>query len=150
MDPILEKLKCAAKLNLALGFILKNTEEEKIRYFHAHEDNTLSQQAKLVSTKDEMAKFKEILKKTDVIESCTRERSITKRKFFELTNLTLLAALLRESRMGCRDAVLPEFLLKNHTVNCLSYEQNTIKPYKDNLCLFRALPLQVLGNARPE
>ena len=29
--------------------------------------------------------------------------------------------------MGCKDAVLPESLMKNLTVNCLTYEQNTKK-----------------------
>ena len=52
--------------------------------------------------------------------------------------------------MGCKDVVLPESLLKNHTVNCLTYEQNTKKPYKDNLCLFRALALHLHGNERLE
>ena len=50
--------------------------------------------------------------------------------------------------MGCKDAVLPESLLKNHTVNCLNYEQNTKKPYKDNLCLCRALPLHLHGDSK--
>ena len=52
--------------------------------------------------------------------------------------------------MGCKDAVLLEFLLKNQTVNCLTYEQNTKKPYKNNLCLFRALALHLHGNERLE
>ena len=52
--------------------------------------------------------------------------------------------------MCCKDAVLPESLLKNHTVNCLTYEQNTKKPYKDNLCPFRALALHLHGNERLE
>ena len=52
--------------------------------------------------------------------------------------------------MGCKDATLPEFLLKNRTVNCLTYEQNTKKPYKDNLCLFRALALHLYGKERLE
>ena len=52
--------------------------------------------------------------------------------------------------MGCKDGVLLDSLLKNHTVNCLTYEQNTKKPYKDNLCLFRALALHLHGNERLE
>ena len=108
------------------------------------------EQSKLVSNKNDMAKLKEILKKTDVIESCTKERSNTKWRFIELTNLTIFAALLRDIPMGCKDAVLPESLLKNHTVNCLPYEQDTKKPYKDNLCLFRALALHLQGNERLE
>ena len=150
LDRVLDKLKCVAKLNLALGFILKNIEDRKFRYFHAHENNTLLEQSKLVSNKDDMAKLKEILKKTDVIESCTKGKANTKWRFFKLTNLTIFAALLRDIPMGCKDAVLPESLLKNHTVNCLTNEQNTKKPYKDNLCPLRALPLHLHGNERLE
>ena len=117
LDRVLDKLKCAAKLNLALGFTLKNIEDGKFRYFYAHENNTLLEQSQLVSNKDNMAKLKEILKKTDVIESCTKERSNTKWRFFKLTNLTKFAALLIDIPMGCKDAVLLESLLKNHTVN---------------------------------
>ena len=97
-----------------------------------------------------MAKLKEILKKTDVIESCTKERSNTKRRFFKLTTFTIFAVLLRDIPMGCKDAILPESLLKNDTVNCLTFEKNTRKPYNDNLCLFRALALHLHGNERLE
>ena len=86
LDRVLDKLKCVAKLNLALGFILKIIEDGKFRYFYAHENNTLLDQSKLVSNKDDMVKLKEILKKTDVIESCPKERSNTKWRFFKLTN----------------------------------------------------------------
>ena len=103
-----------------------------------------------MSNKDDMAKLKEISKKTDVIEACTEERPNAKWRFFKLTNLTVFAALLRDIQIGCKDAILPESLLKNHTVNCLTHEQNTKKPYKDNLCLFRALALQLHRNARLE
>ena len=146
LDRVLDKLKCVAKLNLALGFILNNIEVGKFRYFYAHENNTLLEQSKLVSSKDDMAKLKEILKKTDVIESCTKERSNTKWRFFKLTNLTIFAALLKDIPMGCKDAVLPESLLRNHPVNCLTFEKITRKPYNDNLCLFRALALHLHGN----
>ena len=72
MDRVLDKLKCAVELNFALGFSLKSTEDGKFRYFYAHENNTLLEQSKLVSNKDDMAKLREILEKTDVIESCTK------------------------------------------------------------------------------
>ena len=145
LDRVLDKIKCVAKINLALGFILENTEDGKLRYFYAHENNTLLEQSQLVSIKDDIAKLNEILKKTDVIESCTKERSNTMWMSFKPTNLTIFAALLSEIPMGCKAAVLPESLLKNHTVNFLTYEQNTKKPYKNNLCLFRALSLHLHG-----
>ena len=40
-DRVLGKLMCVAKLNLALGFILKNARDGKFRYSYAHENNTL-------------------------------------------------------------------------------------------------------------
>ena len=94
LDRVLDRLKCVAKLNLALGFILKNIEDGKFRYFYAHEVNTLLEQSKILSNKDDMTKLKESLKKTDVIESCTKERSNTKWRYFKLTNLTIFATLL--------------------------------------------------------
>ena len=83
-------------------------------------------------------------------ESCTKERPNTKWRFFKITNLTIFAALLRDIPMGCKDAVLPESLLRNRSIKCLTYEQNTKKSYKDNLCLFRALALHLHGNERLE
>ena len=65
-------------------------------------------------------------------------------------NIQIFAALLRDIPMGCKDAILLESLLKKHTVNCLTFEQNTKKPYKDNLCFFRALALHLHGNKRLE
>ena len=150
LDHFFNNLKCAAKVNLAFGFILKNLEDGRYRYFYAHENNTLLDRSQLVCTKDDLAKLKNIVNQTDVIESCTRERMNTKWKFYKLTNLTVFAALLKDIPMGCRDAVLPDPLLKNHSVNCLTFEQNTRQPYNDNLCLFRALALHLHGNEKLE
>ena len=142
--------KCAAKVSLEFGFILKRLEDGRYRYFYAHEINTLLDRSQLVCTKDDLTKLKNIVNQTDVIESCTRERMNTKWKIYQLTNLTVFAALLKDIPMGCRDAVLPDPLLKNHTVNCLTFEQNTRQPSIDNLCLFRALALHLHGNEKLE
>ena len=80
----------------------------------------------------------------------TRERANTKWKLYKLTNLTAFAALLKDVPMGCKDSVLPEPLLKNQNVNCLSLEKSTRKPYNDNVCLFRAVSLHSFGNDRLE
>ena len=56
LDRVPDKLNCVAKLNLALGFILKNIKDGKFRYFYAHENNTLLKQPKFVSDKDDMVK----------------------------------------------------------------------------------------------
>ena len=137
-------------MNLALGFFLKNLEDGGFRHIYAHENNTLLDRSKLVCTRDDLAKLKDFLNKTDVIESCSRERMSKKWRFHKLTNLTVFAALLKDVLMGCKDTVLPEHLPKNHTINCLTFEEKTRQPYNDNLCLFRALGLHLQGTQRLE
>ena len=150
LDHCFNKLKCAAKVNLAFVFILKNIEDGGFRYFYAHENNTVLDRSKLVCTDDDLAKLKDFLSKTDVIESCSRERMNTKRRFYKLTNLTVIAALLKDVPMGCKNAVLTEPLLRNGTINCLTYEEITRHPYNDNLCFFRALAFHLHGTRRLE
>ena len=41
---------------------------------------------------------------------------------------------------------MPEPLTKNHTVNCLTSEENRIELYNDNLGLLIALALHLHGN----
>ena len=57
------------------------------------------------------------------VDNCTRERANTKCKSYNLTNLTVFEALLKGAPMGCKDFVLPEPLLKNRNVNCLTFEK---------------------------
>ena len=149
LDHLFNNLKCAAEVNLAFGFILKNGEDGGCRYFYAHENNKLLDRSKLVCTQD-LAKLKDFFNKTDVIESCSRERMNTKWRFYKLTNLTVFAALLKDVPMGCRNAVLPEPRDKNHTINCLTSEENTRQSYNDNLCLCRAPALHLHDTQRLE
>ena len=149
-DQFFNNLKCAAKVNLAFGFTLKNIEDGGFRYFYAHENNTLLDRSKLVCTHDDLAKWKDFLNQTDVIESCSQERTNTKWRFYKLTNLTVFAALLKDVPMGCKNAVLPALLPKNHTIDCVAFEESTRQPYNDNLCLHRALAPHLHGTQRLE
>ena len=96
----------------SFGFILKNIEDGGFRYFYAHENNTLLDRSKLVCTKDDLTKIKDIFNKTDVIESCRRERISTQWSFYKLTRLTIFAALLKDISMGCKDAVFSNLCWK--------------------------------------
>ena len=146
LDHFFNNLNCAAKVNPAFDFILKNIEDGRFRYFYAHENNTLLARSELVCTHDDLSKLKDFLLRTDVIESYSRERMHTKWRFYKLTIFTVSAALLKDVPMGCKNAVLPERLSRNGTINCLTYEENTRQPYNDNLCLFQALALHLHGN----
>ena len=137
-------------MNLAFGFIVRNIEDGGSRCFYAHENNGLQDCFKLVCTRDDLTKRKKFCINIDVKVSCSRERMNTKWKFCKLKNLIVFAALLRDVPMGCKDAVLPELLLKNHIVIFLTYEEITRQPYRDSLWLLCALVLQLLWNERLE
>ena len=91
------------------------------------------ERSKLVCTPDDITNLKEKIQEMDIDDLCIRERDNTKWKFYKLTNLTVFALLLKDVPMGCKDSVLPEPLLKYQNVKCLTYEENTKRPYKDNL-----------------
>ena len=150
LDYVFKELKSAAKVNLAIGFVRKTIEDGRCRHFYAHGNNTMMEKAKLVCTQADMTNLKERMQKMDIVDHCTRERSNTKWKFYKLTILTVFASLLKDVPMGCKDTVLPEPLLKNHNENCLTFERNTGQPYNDNLCLFRALSLNLHCNEKLE
>ena len=150
MDLVFKGLNCAAKVNLAFGFVLKNVEDGSCRSFYAHKNNTVLERSELVCTPDDITNLKEKLQKMVIVDLCTRERTNTKWKFYKLTNLTVFAALLKDVPMGCKHTVLPEPLLRNCIVSCPTFERNTTQPSDDNLCLFRALALYLHGNEELE
>ena len=78
LDHFFNNFKSAAKVNLVLEFILNQMENGAFRYFCAHEKITLLDRSKLVYNTDDLASLREILKKTDVIEYCSRTKMNTK------------------------------------------------------------------------
>ena len=85
------------------------------------------------------------VEKFDIVKQCTQERQNTKWRFKLITNVTIFAALLKNTPMGCPDSVLPEPLLRHTQVNCLLSNKNK-EPYKDHLCLFCALAMYMNGH----
>ena len=100
LDYVFKELKCAAKINLALGFVLKKIEDGMCRFFYAHENNTIMERAKLVCTQADMTKLKGRMQKMDIVDLCTRERSNTKWKFYKLTNLTIFCCVTQRCTHG--------------------------------------------------
>ena len=128
LDYVFKALKCAAKINLAFGFVLKKIQEGTFRYLYAHENSTIKERAKLVCTQADIFNLKDRMQKMDIVDNCTRERANTMWKFYKLTNLTIFASLLKDVPMGCKERVLLEPLLNNHNVNCLTYDKIRYNP----------------------
>ena len=72
-----EKLNCAAKVNLALGFILCNVDTDKYRYFYAHEKNTFFEKFYLLCSKWDLVSLQDRVEKMDLVKTCAQERQNT-------------------------------------------------------------------------
>ena len=108
LEEVFNKLDSAAKINIALGFVLRNIKTGEYRYFYAHENNTLFEKSHLLCTKADLITIQGKVEKFDIVEQCTQERQNTKWRFTLITNVTIFAVLLKNIPMGCPDSVLPE------------------------------------------
>ena len=95
MDCVFEELKCAAKVDFAFGFFLKNIEDGICRYFYAHKNHTIMERSKLVCTQIYMTSLKRRRQEKGIVDICTRERADKKWKIYKLTK----KILLRHSKM---------------------------------------------------
>ena len=149
LKEVFEKINCAAKVNLALGFILRNVDTDEYLYLYAHENNTFFEKSHLLYSKGHLVSLQDRIEKMDLVETCAQERENTKWRFAMTTNVTIFCALLKSIPMGCIDADLPEQLLRQSDMNCLvsnSYGET----YKDYLCLFRARAIHLYGSSELE
>ena len=79
LDEVFENLKCAAKVNLALGFLLQNVENNNYRYYYyPHENNLLLDRAHFLNNKNDLLNLQSEIGKFDLIETCTQERQKSK------------------------------------------------------------------------
>ena len=149
LKEVFEKLNSAAKINLSLGFILRNVDTDKNRYFYAHENNTFFEKSHLLCSKGDLVSLQDRVEKMDLIEICAQERANTKWRYAITTNVTIFFALHNKIPMGCLDAVIHEQLLRRRDVNCL-VTNGYGETYMDYLCLLRAVAVHLYGSAELE
>ena len=149
LKELFEKFNCAAIVNLALGYILRNVDTDEYRYFYAHKNNAFFEKSRLLCSKGDLVSLQDRIEKMDFVETCTQERENTKWQFALTTNVTIFCSLLKTIPMGYIDAVLSEQLLRRSDVNCL-VSNGYGETYKDYLCLFRAIVVHLYGSSELE
>ena len=92
LKQVFEKLICAAKVNLYLGFILRNVDTDEYRYFYAHENNTFFEKSHLICSKGDLVSLQDRVEKKHLIETCAQERANTKWRYALITNVTIFCS----------------------------------------------------------
>ena len=68
LEEVFNKLDSAAKIIIALGFVLRNVESGEYRYYYAHEKNTLFEKLHLLRTKADLITIQGRIEKFDIVE----------------------------------------------------------------------------------
>ena len=77
IEQVFGSMHCAAKVNLALGFVLRNVKDGSYPYFNAHENNLTLERSLLIDNKEDMTEFQQRLDDLNIVELSTKERSST-------------------------------------------------------------------------
>ena len=113
---VFSKLDNAAKMNISLGFVLRNIETGDYRYYYAHEISLVFNTARILSNGEDLNNIITELSPIDFVESATRERPNTKWKFAFATNMTVFASTLEEVPMGCCSLEIPRCIIRNKKI----------------------------------
>ena len=126
------------KLNISQGYILQNTDTNVYSFFYPGGNETLLPQPIGISTYENV-----MLKNQDFLQHVHLQRPNTKYRVVHITNV-LYTTYNRGHVIGSDEIVLPSYILKKKSIISLVKSSNK-KPYKDHLCMFRALAVQREG-----
>ena len=133
LDQVFDKLDCAAKIKIALRFVLRNIGTIGFRLFYVHEKKyfliilccfILKQTWRLNRTRSKI--------KISLNFARTQERQNTKRRLKLITNVTIFGAPLKKVHMGFPDSIIPRPLLRNYQVNCLVSDVHQTRITRDS------------------
>ena len=101
LQTVFSKLDIAVKINISLGFVLRNIETGDYRYYYAHEKSLNFNTTQLLSNEEDLNNILSKLSVTDFVEIATRERPNTKWKFAFATNVSIFVASLEQFLISC-------------------------------------------------
>ena len=117
------------KLNYSFGYVLKNIDNEELRYYHAsYNNNVMMSTARLISNRLELIQFLNELAEESFFDKINRPD--TKWRVVDITNITFYVNHLKDAPLGAPIA-LPVYIINNHGLR-------NVSAY-DNLCFFRCL-----------
>ena len=71
-------------------------------------------------------------------------------EILQVNKLNCICCFTQRRSYGVQERSFTGLLLRNGTIDCLAFEEDTRQPHNNNLCLFHALPLHMHGNQRLE
>ncbi|KAJ8050966.1 hypothetical protein HOLleu_04358 [Holothuria leucospilota] len=129
------------KLNIGLGFFLRNVETCELRYYYASNNSKLFGEPLLITNISTLGHFTEVNLAQDLLEPARLQRPNSKWVVETITNVTYFMYKIPDHPIGCITIDLPDFVKNNKSIVTLQRNRQTGKCYQDNLCLFKCLAL---------
>ena len=135
----------AFKLNLSFGFILKQKENGRLRYYHSSNNccGRYMEEPALITNRADFESFQERIQESDILQWAIAQRPNSDWVCEHVTNATFFLNKIIQHPIGCVDVVLPDYVKNNKAIIGLINEHHRNATYNDNLCLFRCLALHL-------
>ena len=141
---IFEEQTTAFKINLSYGFILRNKQTGRYRFYHSSCNccGRYLDEPSLIMNAETFEKFLERIKEPDLLNWAVNQRPNSDWICEMVTNVTFFVNKILQHPLGCVGIVLPPHIKRNKSIIGLETESDC-RPYVDHLCLFRCLGLHL-------
>ena len=132
----------AFKLNCSFGFVLREKESGRLRYYHSSNNccGRYLEEPSLITNRGDFDRFLERIHQPDILQWAISQRPNSDWVCERVTNATFFVNKIVKHPIGCVGVTLPDYLKHNKAVVGLAKDEHGAT-YNDNLCLFRCLDL---------
>ena len=143
LGQLFDQQTTAFKINLSFGFILREKQSGRLRYYHSSCNccGRYLGEASLVTNLQTFNTFLERIEETDVLQWAIAQRPNSDWVVELVTNVTFFINRIVHHPIGCVGIDLPDYVKNNKAIVGLVKDHYRTRTYNDNLCLFRCLAL---------
>ena len=140
---LFDQQKTAFKVNASYGFVLKEKQSGRLRYYHSSSNccGRLLEEPSLVTNSQTFNTFLERIEETDVLQWAIAQRPNSDWVCELVTNVTFFINRIIHHPIGCIGVNLPDYVKHNKAIVGLAKDHYRMRTYNDNRCLFRCLAL---------
>ena len=139
---LFDQQKTAFKVNASYGFVLKEKQSGRLRYYHSSSNccGRLLEEPLLIANRDDFDRFLARIAESDILQWAITQRPNSDWVCEHVTNVTFFINRIAQHPIGCVGVALPDYVKRNKAIVGLEKDGHGVI-YRDNLCLFRCLAL---------
>ena len=140
---LFDQQKTAFKVNVYLGFVLKERQSGRLRYYHASSNccGRYLEEPALITNRADFDSFLERIREPDILQWAIAQRPKSHWVCELVTNTTFFINRIVQHPICCVGVNLPDYVKRNKAIVGLEKDRHRRTTYNDNLCLFRCLAL---------